>query len=192
MSQKNILIMLSGGLDSLGALQEILTNEIYKDAKIHVHHVNIINKQKRNEAESKAVGGILEYYKDLGLRYTETTFKIDSREIPFDTDITSFVSGYLCTLIDYDHVVFGVTKDDVDGVIPVGKNERACRIFESFVGEGKNSKKLFPVSHLSKKEIYQRIPDELKSIFWSCRKPTASLTLCGKCKPCLVLENFQA
>jgi 7-cyano-7-deazaguanine synthase in queuosine biosynthesis len=54
----NILLMFSGGLDSTGALWQLLQN---KENIVHLHHLYLVNKEKRAEAEQRAVKNILLY-----------------------------------------------------------------------------------------------------------------------------------
>jgi 7-cyano-7-deazaguanine synthase in queuosine biosynthesis len=51
------LLMLSGGLDSTGALWHLIENK----KKIHIHHMNLKNLEKRGLAESIAVKEILKF-----------------------------------------------------------------------------------------------------------------------------------
>ena len=47
MEQQVILAMYSGGLDSLGMVYKLLTEEQYKDYYIHIHHVHNKNVENR-------------------------------------------------------------------------------------------------------------------------------------------------
>ena len=42
---------------------------------------------------------------------------------------------------------------------------------------------IYPVKHLTKQEIWNELPEELRELTWSCRTPKG-LRACGTCKTC--------
>jgi tRNA(Ile)-lysidine synthase TilS/MesJ len=64
-----ILCMFSGGVDSTGALFRLLTHRDYRSFSIHVHHIHLLNIERRALAEKQACQGILQVFKDMGLAF---------------------------------------------------------------------------------------------------------------------------
>ena len=88
---------------------------------------------------------------------------------------------------EIEEVAIGRTKSDEGNRIDQ-RAERGTKIFESF---GTNAKKVFPVKDMTKKEIFEMLPADLRSLTWSCRTPVYSsdgdIHKCKKCKTCLDL-----
>ena len=191
---KSILLMFSGGLDSLAALYLLLTDPKYAEYSIHVHHVEIINKEDRHIAERCAVQKIINYLhvnKYREFQYSESSVVIPSvnGNIPWDTDITSFISGYMASFVKFDGVAFGVNKDEALHVSEK-QSKRAEIIFESF---SPHAIKIFPIVHMTKKEIFEFLPKDLSAISWSCRTPVykdGQIIRCNKCKTCRALSRL--
>ena len=181
---KSILLMFSGGLDSLAALYLLLTDPKYAEYSIHVHHVEIVNKEWRHLAERIAVQSIFKYLKDN--KYKDFDYSESSITVPaignnflWDTDITSFISGYM-SLYGNHTIAFGVNKDDLTRVNS-RQMMRAASLFGSFSDP---KRKLYPVSHLTKQELYDLLPKELSELSWSCRTPVLENNIWTKCKKC--------
>ena len=61
--------MYSGGLDSLGMVYKLLTEDEYKDHDIHIHHVHNKNVEQRWRAEQIAVDLATKELKRLGFEF---------------------------------------------------------------------------------------------------------------------------
>ena len=198
----NVLLMFSGGLDSTGALWQLLQN---KENIVHLHHLYLVNKENRAEAEQRSIRNILlyisKYYK---VEYSESYHKypyysyLSSRDngdmvlnqnFMFDSDIYNFIAATVClSLPSIKTVAIGRTKSDSNSSV----EERAARgnkLLELFVP---NIKKIYPVGHLTKHEIYNILPEELRNMTWSCRTPIyingKLIKECGKCNTCKELH----
>ena len=65
---------------------------------------------------------------------------------------------------------------------------RANKILQAFT----DAEKIYPVLDMSKREIYDSLPDSLKNMFWSCRRPVyteKSIAPCLKCDTCVKLRE---
>ena len=82
----NILLMFSGGLDSTGALWQLLQN---KENIVHLHHLYLVNKEKRAEAEQRAVKNILLYIS----RYYQVQYSESYHEYPYYSYLSLRDSG---------------------------------------------------------------------------------------------------
>jgi 7-cyano-7-deazaguanine synthase in queuosine biosynthesis len=200
-----ILMMYSGGLDSAGALWELISNPSYHEYTILVHHIHILNHENRALAEKIAVDKTLALFQQhTSKRLYFSTTTIDFRclpfpsDIPFDTDIYGFVAGNL-TRIDQSirYIASGSTADDAI-------NQEANQSFDTrrdaiiqalYLGTGKTPQctMLYPVSHLSKAEIYAQLPAAIRAHTWSCRRPNyvaETAQPCGQCHSCQTLAKL--
>jgi 7-cyano-7-deazaguanine synthase in queuosine biosynthesis len=187
MVKAKTLIMFSGGLDSTGVLWKL----IHTDKDLYVHHLYLANKENRAEAEDKAVKSIIEYIKKIrDFSYSESYHEYPSYNGSFmwDSDLYNFIAGTICLSVkEIEEVAIGRTKSDAGSQI----NNRAARgtkIFESF---DTGARKVFPVKDMTKKEIYDMLPEDLRKLTWSCRTPIYlenDIKKCGKCKACNELK----
>jgi 7-cyano-7-deazaguanine synthase in queuosine biosynthesis len=68
------------------------------------------------------------------------------------------------------------------------RRKRADKILAAFT----DVKKIYPVLDLTKREIYDSLPESLRDMFWSCRKPVyteKNIAPCGKCDTCVKLQE---
>lgn len=200
--------MFSGGIDSAGVLHQLMTDEKYKELPLVVHHIHIVNRENRAKAEAVAVKNILNYYKENSIKkflYTESTFNtagfapLQSKRFPFDMDICAFMAGNLCAARkSIRQVAMGRTKTDVDngGDGFLLRMKRAQGIFRNVVAlDMKEAPEyIFPVVDYTKKEIWEFLPEEVRTNCWWCRKPiyseTESPKPCTKCQTCQDVKDF--
>ena len=192
MEQKpTILAMYSGGLDSLGMVYKLLTEEQYKDYDIHVHHVHNRNIENRDRAEAIAVELALKELKRLGYEFEYTENEMTSPHIGtgflYDTDTMNFFAGFICSNdTRIKKVAMGMTANDANQRLEE-RRTRANKILQAFT----DAEKIFPVLNLSKLEIHRMLPESLRNLFWSCRTPQYKETQilpCGHCHSCRELR----
>ena len=188
------LVMLSGGIDSTAALWHVLKNP-GKYGQVHVHHIHMQNIEARWKAEAAAVEAILEYMrKNVSVEFTSSESYINTphlgREFMFDTEAISFITGYMTSrdpLIN--KVIIGATGTDFSrGVSQAVKRGREIHnAFHSDIVDHNTRVKEYPLSNLTKSQVYKTLPKELAALTWSCRTPIyleGVPTECGKCKTC--------
>lgn len=182
-SECNLLVMFSGGLDSTGLLYKLFKDNKYK---IHVHHMNLINKEKRNEAEKIAVNKILEYFNNFDFYFSESTHEYPEFNGNFfwDGDISSFISANIANCNkNIKFVAYGRTASDNMSADSIDRINRSNKIFSIIC----KAQKIYPIEKFKKIDIFNELPDELKKITWSCRTPSYNEDLiipCKKCKTC--------
>lgn len=184
--------MYSGGLDSLGMVYKLLTDAEYKDYKLHIHHIHQDNVENRAQAEAAAVGTVLAELKRQGFRFVYSESQIST--IPFngkfmyDSDSINFFAGYVCSVNpDIVHVAMGMQANDFNLSLEE-RRKRADKILAAFT----DVKKIYPVLDMTKREIYDSLPESLRNMFWSCRLPTYTekgIAPCGKCDTCVKLRE---
>ena len=68
------------------------------------------------------------------------------------------------------------------------RRKRADKILAAFT----DVKKIYPVMDMTKREIYDSLPESLRNIFWSCRRPVyneKNIAPCLKCDTCVKLRE---
>jgi 7-cyano-7-deazaguanine synthase in queuosine biosynthesis len=104
----------------------------------------------------------------------------------------NFMAGTICWCLPHiKKVAVGRTKSDENPEV-IDRATRGNKLLELFAP---NVEKIYPVGHLSKKEIYNILPQELRDMTWSCRTPTytddKTFKECKKCKTCLELNEIK-
>jgi len=192
MEQQIILAMYSGGLDSLGMVYKLLTDPEYKDYVLHIHHVHNRNVEHRNQAEAVVVERVLKELEQLGFSFIYSESEIASQpyngKFMYDTDSINFFAGYICSVNPHiKKVAMGMQANDHNHSLEE-RRIRANKIFTAFT----DAEKIFPVLEMSKREIYDSLPESLRDMFWSCRRPVYSeknIAPCGKCDTCVKLRE---
>lgn len=187
MDNSNVLLMFSGGLDSTGCFYKLLMEKKI----LHVHHMHLINRENRHVAENVATKKICEYMKNIGdFQYSESKHEYPCYNNSFiwDSDLYNFIAGTMClSLPTIKEVALGRTKTD-SGVGIDKRAERGTKIFESFKT---SAKKIYPLINYTKREVYDMLPEDLRSLTWSCRTPIydgENIKKCKKCKACYELR----
>ena len=192
---KTLLVMLSGGLDSVCVLHLMLTNPTYAAYDIHAHHMNLENVEHRSLAEGIAVRNVLHYLKTHGYRsftYTESTvgYPVINGKQMRDAIAVAFTSGFMCNADpSIEFVALGVNVEDtqtndVDNLVAV-----AGSIFNSFPS---GAQRIFPIRNYTKLQVRDMLPKALQDLCWSCRTPiyvSGNPVTCGMCKTCVQLRG---
>lgn len=207
LKKEAILCMYSGGIDSTGVLHQLMTNDQYKNQPLIVHHIHILNRENRAQAESTAVRAILSYYKentDRKFLVTESTFNttgfapLKSIRFPFDMDVCAFMAANICAARkDIMHVAMGRTNTDIEsgGESFMKRMVRAQSIFKSVLSleNELTPEYIFPVVDFRKKEIWDFLPSQVRDSTWWCRVPVyqeGKPIPCGKCQTCKDVKEF--
>ena len=178
------LLMLSGGLDSVALLANILSET---DQRLHVHHIEIQNFENRRQVENEAVEQVLAY---LRQHYRPFSYSSSRSEFPlgkgggFDLTLVLFVAARVHTALAsvVDIVYTGHIAPNRPEILEGSAVFNACYINKRFKPVW-----LWPLARLKKIEIYESIPRELAELTWSCRKPVRDGDLfrpCGQCHAC--------
>jgi len=195
-----VLCMYSGGLDSAGALYKILTDTQMDDynVRVHVHHMHIFNKENRGIAEKIAVEKTIPMFQKIRF-FTHTTsaheYNFMKGSFIFDMDLCAFMAGNIIATTPLSpeaiaYVAMGRTATDIGGGDRtfMARMERAQDIYKSVLSlHNKTSMYIFPVIHMTKKEVWDMLPDEIRQNVWSCRTP--KYTNPRDPKPCEVCQT---
>jgi 7-cyano-7-deazaguanine synthase in queuosine biosynthesis len=193
-NKKTILLMFSGGLDSTGVLYKLLTEKEYEEYDIHVHHIQLKNRENRNRAESIAIENIKKYLKTNNFRefkYSETEFKfpdIDKRYF-YDVDIYNFIAGNLCWQMSYiEKVAIGRIATDITNNPMTPRRMTSDNIFSAYT---KIEKKFYPLNSFTKQQIVNFLPSDLTKLTWSCRTPIYIKGIPTKCETCMTCRELK-
>lgn len=192
MEQQVILAMYSGGLDSLGMIYKLLTEPEYKDYKLHIHHIHNRNIENRHRAEKIVVDMVIKELERLGFKFEYSTSEISTQpygqHFLYDSDTLNFFAGYICSANpNIVKVAMGMQANDANQRLEE-RRKRADKILAAFTDVGK----IYPVLDMTKREIHDSLPDTLKNMFWSCRRPVyteKNIAPCGKCDTCVKLKE---
>ena len=192
MEQPIILAMYSGGLDSLGMIYKLLTEPEYKDHTLHIHHIHHHNVEHRDRAEAIVVDRVLKELERMGYSFIYSESEIGSQpyngQFMYDTDSINFFAGYICSVNPrIVRVAMGMQANDHNHALE-DRRKRANAILAAFTPV----EKIYPVLDMTKREIYDSLPESLRNMFWSCRRPVYSeknIAPCGKCDTCVKLRE---
>ena len=192
MEQQIILAMYSGGLDSLGMVYKLLTEDAYKDYSIHIHHIHNRNIENRDRAEGIVVPLALKELERLGFKFDYSESQIASQpyngKFMYDSDTINFFAGYICSVNPgIVKVAMGMQANDGNHALEE-RRKRADKILAAFT----DVTKIYPVLDMTKREIQDSLPVTLKKMFWSCRHPVyteKNIAPCGKCDTCHKLRE---
>ncbi len=188
------LVMFSGGLDSTAALYKLLTGS---DDELHVHHVHLRNRDGRARAESDAVAAVLDWCRAhcRPFAYSESALDFEAlRAIPIDYLAVAYAACQVAIDVPRcDRIAVGILAVDLDEV-KRRVSEKQRRVFEAMYACYRERKLgepvvewLYPVYGLTKAQVAESLPAELRAVAWSCRRPVKTgdgYRICGECKPC--------
>jgi len=187
------LVMFSGGLDSTAMLVKLLEQS---QDELRVHHVRMVNREGRAEAEQAAVEAIVAWCRRRyrPFRYSESGLDFASLEaIPIDYLSIAYVACQVA--IDTpgcDRIAVAALSRDTD---IANRATRQRQVFEAMYACYRARKLgepqvewIYPVYDCTKAQIAEMLPPELAALTWSCRRPVARgarWVPCGACKACL-------
>lgn len=194
-----ILLMFSGGIDSVGAMYKLLTLPEYASKKLHVHYIYMDNGSAYlPEAQKDAVQKIFKAFGFIGIstntyEYTTSTHVFPYKGYAWDSDVAYFMARVLINNdSDIKYMALGVNKDDRDS--PSGNPDIWTTVREFDMMTEKKINRIYPVEQYTKKEIIEFLPIPLLQTSWSCRTPIPNpdgFTPCGRCKSCRAREAAQ-
>jgi 7-cyano-7-deazaguanine synthase in queuosine biosynthesis len=188
------LVMFSGGLDSTAALYRLLAAG---EDELHVHHVHLLNRDGRARAEGDAVDAVLAWCRAhcRPFAYSESMLDFRAlRAIPIDYLAVAYAACQVAIDVPRcNRIAVGILAADLDEV-KRKVSEKQRRVFEAMYACYRERKLgepviewLYPVYELSKAQVAQSLPAELRAAAWSCRRPVQTeggYRICGECKPC--------
>ncbi|MCH1554379.1 MAG: hypothetical protein L7S45_07295 [Luminiphilus sp.] len=190
------LVMYSGGLDSVALLANVLAET---EHHVHVHHIEIVNRDGRSEIENIAVEKTLDYirreYRDFDYSSSRNEFNVGWGG---GTDLQlAFTAGRLTTALEgmVDIVFTGHIQPPFWEL-----SEGAAILNAVFIQRKQKPEWLWPLSKIDgafgmrKVHIWESIPPELAEMTWSCRRPVMvgdDIQVCNDCHACTSRANLR-
>lgn len=189
-ANEKALLMYSGGMDSVSLLWNLLE---HTEQEIHVHAIHLHNSEGRHKAEANAILNSIQYIKE------------NHRNFEFSSSVYSWVAkgcggrDMTLALFQASRVAAGLGKNFsavYTGDYNMAKEEaaEAYGVLNAMT-TGKRIRPVWatPFDYLTKvsversKAIYLSMPEELRELYWSCRRPAEAgngFISCGECHAC--------
>lgn len=186
------LVMLSGGIDSVAVLANVLAET---EHVVHAHHIELSNRENRQKAENDAVADVVEYcwdqYRDFSFSSSKSEFRVSPRG--YDLIITMFHAALISIASErnVDYVMTGHFQTRKVRAIYGQQMLDSCFLRESAKPRWVRPLDAMEDSLYLKAHIVRSVPPELVDLSWSCRKPVVegeNFRPCGRCYACRNLE----
>jgi 7-cyano-7-deazaguanine synthase in queuosine biosynthesis len=198
------IVMLSGGVDSVGTLYKLLTQT---EDLIVAHHIDFINREGRYNVERQVVPSIVGYLqqKVRDFEYTASAFAIPYPYFGWDIINAMYIGGIVAkNYVKDGRIVRLCIGDNKDDFAPRQYNGKSLVAQMMGLISGLDDPRvevqtppviINPVVNMTKKEIIEMLPPELYDMTWSCRTPTFSTdrtqaSTCGECITCADLKEL--
>jgi 7-cyano-7-deazaguanine synthase in queuosine biosynthesis len=199
-AKNRALLMLSGGIDSTYCMYQALS----QGRPLAVHHIHLVNREGRADAERRAVSQILKWFRRRGLTnftYTESTFDYGTvNHLVKDYSIYALMIGVLLqdprnrdisSFIHPRHSdAFNLRKGQTFESVSRRANEVLTGI-PKLVAR-REIKMELPIVHMTKKEVIEACPPSLLRLTWACRRPRRSGSVFLPCNVCFTCRQIQA
>jgi hypothetical protein len=197
------LCMLSGGLDSLGAVYLALTDRRFANYRVHVHHLVVRNVENRATAEQVACANICNHLRSAGYRqfeYTESEHEYQFMRQYYIWDVTLvglIAGGMIRDDPSIAMLVGGRVKDDLSSdPADLYRMNLGHRVFHTMLPIEMRYQRpwMHPLTHMTHEEVYRMLPADLRDLAWSCRTPryhANGIDECGSCKACIRMKQIR-
>lgn len=187
--REKALVMYSGGMDSVSLLWNLLE---HTEQEIFVHAISIQNSEGRFRAEAKAVQDSINFMKGVQrpFSFSSSTYSLMT-EHPGGRDM-------VLALFQAMRVSAGLNENFnivYTGDYNVGRDEgcQAQSMINTLSSRYRKPTWLTPFEEMTKssnersKGIYLSMPENLRHMYWSCRRPKQIVDrfiVCGECHAC--------
>lgn len=183
-----IVAAVSGGLDSV-AMAWLLLKE--RQEPIHIHHVWLKVRTNRDVAETTAMSRIIPWLQEHARPFTYTTSVAAASG--YDIVVVSRECALMCKRngIRPSALARGSNAHDMERPELADHRAKADAEWASIMGADPPPV-ILPVAHMRKAELWNALPEPLRELTWSCRKPVIegeTMRSCGKCRTCLEIAN---
>lgn len=184
------LLMVSGGLDSVGLLAALLDTT---ECAVHAHHIEIDNVEERAAAEEDAISVVLPWLWEHSrpFEYTSSRWSFHVGWGGYDSSLALFTAARLhqSLMSPFDYVVTGHRHP---GITAEETAECEAVLAAALTRTAHPPAWLTPLSGVRKSDISAWLPPELVAAAWSCRRPVPTVDgyeACGECHACRSLVD---
>lgn len=197
-----VLLMWSGGLDSVALLANLLAAT---DHEIHAHHIVLDNGEQRAGAESRAVAEVLAWCREHLRPFDDSesghTFPAGGGGGGWDTTLTMFTAARVTRSLRQWGVDVVVTGHIRTGFRELAEGES---VFHATMQSRRRRHPdwIRPLARLAaptqperKADIASSVPEELEALSWWCRRPVVASegwNTCGGCHACTAMATADA
>lgn len=186
-----ILAAVSGGLDSVTMAYKLLSET---DEPIHIHHISLRRSHDRWKAEDAAMERIVPWLRENTRDFGYSTSVHRRRHYQPDIVIVTQVCGQIARKMPVrPSLARGANAHDMsDG--SVGSRQRQALRKWQFAWSFRDVPPIiFPIGHMTRADCWAYLPDDLRVMTTSCRKPWEAgpvYTPCETCHACRgLIEN---
>jgi|688.fasta_scaffold105289_3 hypothetical protein len=180
------LIQLSGGVDSTYVLWKWLVEN--PNEYCLVHHIKLMNYEKRYDYEIEAIDKILRWLDSKGLKnyfYVQNTFDYGNfPTVITDVEICGFNAGVLLRSYRWSDIkkillpIYGTNTE----------REKSRRLLMEVTSRRNDYEVVYPIGNMDKSDVIRELPRELLNLCWYCRVPLDNKQ-CGQCFTCRKVES---
>ena len=190
--------MISGGVDSVALLANILANTSWE---VYAHHIEIVKHENRREAENHSMRQIQLFlhqnYRDFEYTVSKFEFDIEDKFVAKDLTTSLFVAAQITKSMRYTrHFILDIVATGHLNATPEAEFLEGSSVFNScFMNYTKKPIWVRPLIQKGKTaaqnkiDIYESIPKELVDISWSCRTPKFKNGKAIACNACKIRNN---
>lgn len=192
----DIYLSFSGGMDSTLVLYKLLK----LGHNVLVHHVRYTNAQGRDGKEYEAVEKTLAWLSSHPLRgrYRYLESAVDVSQHPNfvrDSYVWGFFTGSILSLDKYAHIKRVATGRHLNSYSGFRNAPKAIEQTRTIYQEvlpllaGRPIDLVHPIGDMTKLQIVQELPEDLRELCWSCRRPTPRGARCHRCMTCRQIDK---
>lgn len=193
-SRSDIFLSYSGGADSAMVLYLLMK----QGRNVLVNHVHYKDRRGRAKREYLATHSTIDWLRSQDLpgkvEYTEISVDVSSMEKwPRDASVWVWSTGSILSLDKYSHINEVATGRHLNafntGTASMEHLKETIRWYGAVLPAlaGREITLVHPIGHMTKYDIIHQMPPDLRSLTWSCRRPTRN-GACGKCHTCKQIE----
>ena len=195
-----LVLMLSGGLDSVALLVNLLAST---EHEVHAHHLVLDNLEGRAGAENRALDAVrawaADHLRDFGSTSSNYAFHLPAGSGGWDTTVTMFTASRVVRALGSWRADAVVTGHINPGFAELAEGEAVFHA--AFQSRRWRPAWVRPLAHVTgdrvgrKVLIHASLPREVVDLCWWCRRPVPEGDVwrpCGDCHACHAMDEVAA
>lgn len=177
-----ILAAVSGGLDSVAMAWLLLQGQ----EPLHIHHVMLRSSTSRDWAETAAMSRIVPWLREHArpFGYSQSS----AHAAGLDIVVVTRECALMCRRAGFrpQALARGSNAHDMERTQLANHRAKADAEWAKHWGEDPPPVTL-PIAHMRKAELWTALPEPLRALTWSCRRPVFEgdqAKSCGECRTC--------
>lgn len=197
--EMDTILMFSGGVDSTYCAWDYLRK--HPDKTLLLYHIDFYNWEGRAPYEKKAVEDMLAWFRANGLgnfEFIRSSMDYgDIRHINFDVISLAIFTGTALRVPKYKSIKFIITSTSLEEYNYGNPTEEYWDRHNRKEGITRlaayreDLEWVRPITHLSKRDMLDEMPEGLSKLCWYCRRPKDGKP-CGVCHTCKRVAKSKA